>query len=544
MFKFNMQLYLLLLLSVIISQACSNELSGEGSIDGDYGNDGDNSSDTDTDIDSDNSADLNLDSESGNGYVPPEVEKRFDYRVPVSSGKYVFIADKENDTVVAVNSETLVINLTDVGASPTHIVPINDNGSIAVLSVDSNEVSLLSMNDKGVARVTVVDVRADTNALAVSPSGRYIIAFWDGLFKNESTNNQTDQDITIIDTQSSKKTAHNMIVGIHPLKIIFNKDETSAFAVTQEGVNIINLKKLSTEFMPKSVALFDYTIVDQTKTEIAIDPSGTIAIGRQEESKDITVAWLDGSDKIRRYTLNAIPTDIDISNNGLFGMFTSRFGKQVALFNLPLPDDETEDPFKYVDIGETVAGAATISNDDKKVALYTTVGDVDRNIVTILTQKDSKWIVKHSVLSRNVSAVICAPDSKSLIAVHNKLNATELSTGSSNKKYSYSLIKLPDLQTKFQQTDMKPEQILLTPDGDYAYLIFADKSINIINLNSFIVDSILLGSVPVIAGYASLTNKIFIAQKHPSGRMSFMNTNGTGIKTVTGYTLNDDSEDF
>ncbi|MBN2804651.1 MAG: hypothetical protein JXR91_16270, partial [Deltaproteobacteria bacterium] len=494
---------------------------------------GDYNLNSDADTDSDSDADGPID-------YTPEVEQRFDYRIPVSSGKYIFIPDKENDQIAAVNSRTLDITLAKTGASPTQAVPISNDGQVAVIAVDSDKVSLIRTDSTGALTATNFPVRPDTNALKASPSGRYVIAFYDSLFAEESLPPQTDQDITVIDTKPGKEAAYDMIIGIHPIKIVFNSEETLAFAITEEGVDIIDLENLNNNMMPDAISLFDYTVVDPGNTEIQIDPSGTVAIGRREDSPQLTVAWLDGSDEIRNYTLQTTATDLDIANDGSFGMITSRYGNQVAFFNLPFPSDSTTDPFTYVDLAGSIAGAAVISDDGAKAALYTTIGDTDRDVLTVLSKVGSTWTIDKTLLNRTVKGVIPSPDSSTFIVIHDQISA--YATDSMNQAYSFSLVKLPDLKTKFQQMSMKETQILLTNDGTFAYLLFSDKSIDIINLQSFIVNTMELGSVPVAAGYTSDTDKIFISQDHPSGRMTFMDKDGTNVKTVTGYALNDSAE--
>ncbi|MDJ0763262.1 MAG: hypothetical protein QNJ97_09765 [Myxococcota bacterium] len=106
--------------------------------------------------------------------------------------------------------------------------------------------------------------------------------------------------------------------------------------------------------------------------------------------------------------------------------------------------------------------------------------------------------------------------------------------------FSYSLVTLPDLKVKFQQIPVKPGQLLLTPEGDMGFLLLTQaQRIDVFNLRSFIADALMLGSPPVAAGYAATTDRVFIAQDHPAGRMTFVGAHDGSVKTVTGYNLND-----
>ncbi len=58
-------------------------------------------------------------------------------------------------------------------------------------------------------------------------------------------------------------------------------------------------------------------------------------------------------------------------------------------------------------------------------------------------------------------------------------------------------------------------------------------------LDSLIVNQISLSSQPTAAGYAAATDKVFIAQNHTAGRMTFVGVDDDSLKTVTGYNLNE-----
>ena len=113
-----------------------------------------------------------------------------------------------------------------------------------MLALNSDEVSLIHLDDAGDAQVVDLDVRPDTNALAVSHNGQFVVAFWDSLFEEESGPPSTDQEISIIDTTPGSEAVYNMSIGLHPMKIVFNDDDTMAFAITEDGINIIDLSDL------------------------------------------------------------------------------------------------------------------------------------------------------------------------------------------------------------------------------------------------------------------------------------------------------------
>ena len=506
------------------------------------GTDGDADSDTDTDTDTDTDSDSDGDSD---GDTDPEVEEEADYRVPQGSGRYVFIADGTNDALVVVDSETLVIDVVEVGARPTHVVPLGEHNAAAVINVDSDEVSIVRVDSGGVPTLVDVEVRPDTNALAVSSDGDYIVAFYDELFEEETGAPQTDQEITVIDTSEGAEESFHMIVGMHPSEVIFNDDDTNAFVITEEGISVIDLTTLGTVGLPPQVSMFDSTVVDPSTVEIAIDPAGTIALARQEGSATIVTAALSGASDERSYTLPGVPTDLDIADDGSYGVFVLRDTSQVAFFELPLPSDASADPFTYVDLGDRVCGVATMVPGGDRILLHTTTGgdELDRKVLTELSWTGSAWDADAVLTEREIKSVAAGPDGESAVVIHDPV-----STSSGVLPYAYTIVNLSWLQLKFQQISVTPGQLLLTPDGGYGFILLRDdsasvKAVDKLDLSTFIVDSITLGSPPTASGYASGTDKVFISQEHTAGRMTFIGVADGSVQTVTGYALNDEIGD-
>jgi hypothetical protein len=243
---------------------------------------------------------------------------------------------------------------------------------------------------------------------------------------------------------------------------------------------------------------------------------------------------------VRTYTLHGAPTDLDIAANGAFGMFVLREQAEVALFDLPLPADPLADPFTYVSVGDLVCGVATLTPDGNTALLYTTTGgdDQDQRVLTSMTRAGDSWELSSVLLERKIKSVAASPDSGTAVAMHQ-----EIDPAAGELPFAYSLVKLPELQIKFQQVPVEPGRLLLTPDGGYGFTLLRDdasglKETQIMNLSTFIVDSLELGSPPTALGYASGTNSVFIAQDHPAGRMTFIDIDDMSVQTVTGYTLN------
>ena len=523
-------------LAAALAVACGGT---EGMMDG-AAADSDADMDSDADSDSDSDSDSDADSDTDADTDPPEQEVEADYIVPEGSGRYVFIADEAHDAVAVVDSETLLIEIVEVGARPTQIVALGEDNAAAVINLDSDEVSILRVAEDGAPGATDVDIRPDTNAIVGSDGGEFVVAYYDARFAEWSGPAGTDQEITVIDTAEGAEQVYDMTVGMHPKRVLFNADATRAFVINEDGINVVTLDALDAVGIPPLVVMFDPVAVDPETWEIAIDPSGQTALGYHQGGADIMTAALDGSDDVRTYTLHGAPTDLDISPNGEFGMFVLREQAEIALFDLPLPADPLVDPFTYVALGSLVCGVATIAPDGDTVLLHTTTGgdEHDQRVLTAMTRTGTLWELSSALLERTIASVAVGPDSNSAVAMHQ-----EIVPEAGEEPFAYTLVKLPEMQKKFQQVPVEPGQLLLTPDGDYGFTLLRDddaglKETQLMNLSTHIVDDIELGSPPTALGYASGTNSVFVAQDHPSGRMTFIDLDDMSVQTVTGYTLN------
>jgi hypothetical protein len=115
--------------------------------------------------------------------------------------------------------------------------------------------------------------------------------------------------------------------------------------------------------------------------------------------------------------------------------------------------------------------------------------------------------------------------------------------------WSYTLL---DLSKEFpikklQVVEAEPGPVVFTPDGDRAVVLLRDdaagvRRVDLVDLRTFIVDGLGLGSPPEGAGYVEATEKIFVSQEHPTGRITFLDREGN-VETVTGYRLNDAVKD-
>ncbi|MCR9163014.1 MAG: YncE family protein [Nannocystaceae bacterium] len=582
----------LLLLGPVAMPGCGADLSDEG-FDG-----GSAAGDTDAGAVSASASDGDpggSDSDGGFGtdgsIPPPEEEEEADFRVPRASGRFVYSASELTDSVAVIDSSNLSIDVVGVGRGPTVVAPLAANGpmqgAVAVLDQGSDDVALLSTDSNGESTVEIIDATPGANNLVVSPDGRFLIVHVD-VDGPEEIGPGSDQEITVIDVTDNA--VYPMTVGAHPREIAFSSDSSQAFVVTADGVNVIEFDQVDMIGIPDIVPAYTDPGIDPDTLEVQVAADLGIALARVDGNNTLVATDLLTREQ-QVFELDAVPTDLDIAPDGSFAVLTVPRAAGSQIVELPLPLG-TGDLQSHV-ISQEYVGLAALSPDTDTLLLYTTqnpfengvppdepggtttgvdpTGDTDTDTdtdgtttgpepepepnpdavppnrdprlrLTIARRDGSGWDTSITLfVDRPIKSVGIAPDGASGMLLH---QPTEDSI-----PYAYTLL---DLEKEFpvkklQTVQATPEPILFTPDGARSVVLLRDdaaaiKRVDQVDLQTFIVDGFELGSPPEGTGYVDATDKIFVSQDHPTGRITFIDALGS-VETVTGYRLNDAVKD-
>ncbi|MCX4247443.1 YncE family protein [Paraliomyxa miuraensis] len=535
-------------------------------------------------------------SDDGNGQPPPEMEDEGDFRVPRASGRFVYSASETTDSVAVIDSVTLAIDVVGVGRGPTVVAPLSPNGEVAVLDQGSDDVAMLRTDDQGRTTVEIIPSSPGANNLAISPDGTFLYVYHD-VDGPEEQGPGSDQELTVIDVDGGQ--VYEMTVGAHPRDVVFDSSGSTAYVVTDDGVNVVPAVDLPMIGKPDLVPVVDDPAIDPSTLEIQVAPDQGVALARIAGDTRLFATDLASGERFD-FPLPGPATDLDVAHDGSFAIVTlpSTAGSHFVELALPLsPGDE---PIVHDVDGEYV-GLAHLSPDGQTMLLYTTVDpfmasplrpdegyvdesdpfaatgtgtgstsgttgdattsggsssddgddtagvppDIDpRQRVTIVRRGSGAWAERITLfVDHPVVSVGMAPDGANAMLVH------EQDPAGGSTPWSYTLLDLSKSfpVKKLQMVEAKPGAILFTPDGDRSVVLLRDDStgvrrVDLVDLRSFIVDALGLGSPPEGAGYVEATEKIFVSQEHPTGRITFLDRDGN-VETVTGYRLNDAVKD-
>jgi DNA-binding beta-propeller fold protein YncE len=114
-----------------------------------------------------------------------------------------------------------------------------------------------------------------------------------------------------------------------------------------------------------------------------------------------------------------------------------------------------------------------------------------------------------------------------------------------DKSYGYTLLDLASGFGKLQITPVDPGPFSYSPDGSKIYVgldggdaVTATRALQVVTTQTGVVITKPLGSPPASVGILPGAAQSFVAQRHPLGRVSFLDLGSDAVRTVTGFDLN------
>jgi hypothetical protein len=528
--------------------------------------------------------------------LPPEMKVENQFKAPVATGNFVWTANPTSGRVAYVNASTFAVETSPAGNGPTYLAAVKDavhpNDDVAiVLNVFSHDATLLRVNAQGTLTTQTYASTDDANSWAISPTGHWGIAWTDATFVDNADPTQGFQFLAVMDLSATatdpQVPAPSTIVavGYRPAELAFSSDDSRAFAVTDDGISVIDLKDGTPTLIrqdPLSAtgavtadggadagalqsgvdaatpdAQADAgsaadgsggvtgdsggTVVASGTPDVSFTPDGKYALVRRDGLPNVTIdALADGS--LTTIPLPSAPTDLTISPAGNFAVAVLRDTSTVVI--LPIPDVIT-DPSGITSIpvaGPTI-GRALVTNQGKSVVLFTTVAPVES--LTLLTL-GAPPAVRNITLHGSVQAVFPSSDGQYAIVLH-----PPGAIPGSNAKGAFSLVPVgQQLPAVIQSLPAPPTAVAMS--NDRAIVSIRDDSSSTYGLYLALMPSLdvhpyTLASPPIAVGIAAGAGRGYAAQDYSEGRITFVDLLEGGTQdagsvfsanTITGFELN------
>jgi hypothetical protein len=529
---------------------------------------------------------------SGAAVLPPEVKAENNYQSPVATGRIVWTANPTSGRVAYVDAVSFTVQTVQAGDGPTYLaaVPSTDPTSTSeaaiVINVRSHDATLMRHDSQtGTLSSTQFASTADANSWAMSPSGRWAIAWSNAALVPNADPIQSFQDTAVLDLTAAPGAGAFMVnVGYRPSQVVFSQDESRAFAVTQDGISVVDLT-LPTPAATQNFTLSEPAAADASAPEASVPDAGSppvdasvpdgalpdatpdgspaapasaasgtpdvsftadgaYALVRRDGVAAITVVSLvDGA--LTEVVLPSAPTDLTVAPDGTFAVAVLRDSATVVV--LPLPGI-TRDPTSFtttVISGETV-GRAIVAEDptthQTSVLLFTTVAPIGR--LTVLTLQPSATF-RTIVLHAPVLAVFPTPDGEYAVVLHNVTPAA-----GSSVKGAFSIVPVGrdllarGLLPNLVSLTAPPIAVALAPTSDRALVTWSDNAsiygVDLAMMPSLQDVSFTLASPPTAVGIVAAAGPGgtgFVAQNNSDGRITFIDLSQASARTITGFEL-------
>jgi len=518
--------------------------------------DGDWAIDGDTPLDGDVAADG--DAIDGDGYPDgdvPEEEPGVAMSLPLIGKDFLFILDADSGNVVLIDARALAIHTVPVGPLPTALAVLPGQDVAVLLEQGADQVVVIRASDlRAIAWPQGEGQTMRYNSLSVSPSGDFALAYFNSQLATSGIDSSTSiMKVGLIDLRDPSALSEltppvfTYPVGINPTQVQWSPDGKRVFVIADKGVSRLDLSIPDAPAMLPPLSLGDEggRSVDR---EVKITPDGKHALLRRF---DTTVLVLTDLETGEQWTLDFSerPTDLDLSPDGGHAYIALRNGKRVA--RAPLPGGfESQEAIEWIDLPERV-GLVEMSSDRDSILIYA----ASSSSHTLYHWRDG--VLTPHVFPKGIEAVSFAPTAadgtENALVFHSKADGAILPGDDIydviDKSYGYTALRLSDGAQLLQLTAADQGPFTFTLDGKKGYIAITDENsirevhiLDLLGVGGAAVRVFTCASPPTSLGPIPDNRKIYVAQDHPEGRITFLDEDTDRPITITGYELNSDIE--
>jgi WD40 repeat protein len=472
--------------------------------------------------------------------LPPETETDQSFRAPVATGKVLWSANPDSGRVALIDAKTLKVRMTNAGFGPTFLaaVPSRKNtDSAIVINVGSHDATWFTASATNIDAVTI-PTHVGANAWAISAAGHFAIAWTDVTHLEGGAPDSVNgySELTVIDLSVSPPTSTRLSVGFRPSEVVFDAAEKHAFAVVDEGISVLDLGK-------KSELSQLLTVSTDTQEAHARDvnfaPDGSFAVVRVEGSSKVEIIDL-GSNERQVVELDSSVTDLDLSPDGKLA--TAVLGNatppQVVSFTVPKPSLDTNE-FACATLPGELVRSVTLAPSGELAFLYANA--VPSSHLTLLDTAPGEGHCGFRTLDLQgpVQGVFVSPDSSAAIAF-------QTPPLGSTKKGLFSIVPTAAMRPpRIVGTDAVPTEIAFSDaDTGKALVTVHDstsmvRGVYVIGLANLEQNFVPLSSEPLpgATGIVAEAKRGFVAQKHPEGRITFIDLDTGVAQTLSGFEI-------
>lgn len=461
------------------------------------------------------------------GELPDEEKDLSAFRAPVVTGQHLWFVNPDSNRVALIEATTLEVQVLNGGFRPTYVgaVPADGVNSALVINAGSSDATWFRVKDGKITTRTIA-LHRGANRWAVSPSGRWAVA-WSA----EEPGVPLDpteglQDITVVDLKTDPPATQRLAVGYRPSALSYSVGEESLVVVAEPGISVIDLRAE----VPETVRWIQ--LGSGTGRGVTVTPSGEFALVRRSGQPTVEILPLDGA-PTATVELDGPVTDLELDASGSRAVAVVREKRQIAVFDVV---DTYVDPalFDELTVPDEVFGSVALSPDGELATLYTTAVDSGRLVLVDLRDGDDYLSFRVVDVKAPVRSVRSTPDGDHAIALMGP------AAGSTNPG-SFALVAVRTARfPRIESTQAPVHQVAV--DSAQALVTTRDSQSGIfesylIQMPGGSIERVRLSSPPTAVGVLAEQGLGYVSQSHPEGRVSILNFASGQVRTLTGFEL-------
>ncbi len=479
-------------------------------------------------------------SSGGAASLPPEKELDQSFRAPVATGKVLWSANPDSGRVALIDAKTLKVRMTNAGFGPTFLAAVPSSAgtdSAIVINVGSHDATWFTASEASIDTITI-PTHVGANAWSISADGQFAIAWTDATRIEGGASDSVNgySELTVIDLSAAPPTSTRLSVGFRPSEVVFDAAAKHAFAVVDEGISVLDLGD-----KPALSQLLTVGSDDQPAhaRDVNFAPDGSFAVVRVEGSAKVEIIDLSSNER-QVVELESSVTDLDLSPDGktATAVLGNTTPPKVVSFAVPKPSSDAS-KFESATITDELVRSVTLAPDGKLALLYANA--VPSNHLTLLdTAPGAGHFGFRTVdVQGAVQSVFVSPDSSAAITF-------QTPPSGSTKKGLFSIVPTGTMRApRIVGTDAVPAEIAFSEAAAGKALVTvhdtnnAVRGVYVIGLGNLEQNFVSLSSEPLpgATGIVAEAKRGFVAQKHPEGRITFIDLDTGVAQTLSGFEI-------
>lgn len=484
--------------------------------------------------------------------LPPEQETNLDAVTPVASARYLWAVSSDSQ-VARIEVATRAIETATVPSGTSALAGLPNADAALALSAGSRAITVI----EDIAAPQRADLSRAYGSLSLSPDGAFAVA-WSRELSGTPSGISTVAVVDVSALRAGRAAIYERAGGYRATDVFFRVENgvaTKVVVVAKDAVNVLDLAGLASQSLPRHIPLPADAGGDVTSREAVATPDGRFVFVRVFGQSWLAAVDVDSPTGASfTVSLPGAPTDLDLAASGDLAVAVLRAEGEVLLIHLPA---DLADPsgMGVISTGTRHVGQASLSPGSAAAGvnpfalLFTSAEPVEEvTRLDLVTQALTTY-----PLEKSVAAVAAAPGGAQAVVLHRAVpnsTATDPYERAVDAQEGYSLLDIASGLTTLQLTGtVKAGPVAFAPSGGHAAVLLQPQSgpggLASLELATLVArpiylesPALFLGPLPLVPGDPGSGRGVFVSQKHPAGRISFVNLESLDVQTVTGFELN------